>query len=142
LIPSKRERVEEVLRRLERLPPCPTGQAAREQLANALNEVEDELTPFPYDPADLDPDNRRKATDRMYPVQDDNVNDVAGHPKVKQLTSAGEQVFIGENGAIEIRSKRRADGSLAVPATTGQLLLARPGLDGRGVWDLSRPQDA
>ena len=108
----------------------------REQLANTLNEVEDELTPFPYDPADLDPSSRRRATDRMYPVQDDNVNDVVGHPKVKQLTSVGEQTFIGDNGAIEIRSKRRADGSLAVPATTGRLLFARPGLDGRGVWDL------
>lgn len=108
----------------------------REQLTNTLNEVEDELTPFPYNPADLDPSKRRRATDRMYPVQDDNVNDIAEHPSVKQLTSAGQQTFIGANGAIEIRSKRRADGSVAVPPMNGRLLFARPGVDGRGVWDL------
>ena len=136
MIPTKTQRVAEVLRRLERMPRCASYETMREQLAVTLNEVEDELTPFPYSAADLDPRKRRTATDRMYPVQDDNVNDVAGHPAVRQLTSVGEQTFIGANGAIEIRSKRRADGSLSLSPVQGRVLFARPGADGRGVWDL------
>ncbi len=133
---TKAERVAEILRRLEQLPPCSSFAEVRELLARTINEVEDEWTPFPYDAADLDPRSRRRATDRTYPVQDDNVNDVPGHPHVQRLTSVGEQTYIGANGAIEIRSKRRPDGGLAAVPGEGRLILARSGRDGRGVWEL------
>jgi hypothetical protein len=100
-------------------------------------EVENEFTPFPYDPEVLNPSNRLKPTDRMYPVQDDNINDVPGHPALRMLTSAGEHTFIGINGSIEIRSKKLADGSRAnPPETLGVLIVEKVGQDGRGVWDL------
>jgi hypothetical protein len=137
VLKTKRERLEEICRRLALLPPSSTFEEMREQLERTINEVEDEWTPFPYNPADLDPANRRIATDRIYPVQDDNVNDVHGHSTVKQLTSAGHHTFIRSNGSIEIRSKKCPDGSRATPPQKlGTLILEKDGHDGRGVWEL------
>ena len=81
----------------------------RDQLCVTLEEVENEETPFPRDPRQLDRTQRFIPTDRMYCVQDDNVDDVKGHPLVKRLKSAGEHAFIGANGSIEVRSKKGFD---------------------------------
>lgn len=133
---TKAERLTEVLRRIEGLPSCSSFEEMRKQYDDTLNQVEDELTPFPYDPSDLNPKNRFRATDRMYPIQDDNVNDVPGHPLMKCLRSRGENTFIGANGSTEVRSKKRPDGTNAVPPQTGQLVFSKLGSDRRGVWDL------
>jgi hypothetical protein len=136
-VKAKRERFEEVCRRLQLFPACSSFEEMRAQLDMTVNEVENEWTPFPYNPEDLDPSKRLKPTDRMYPVQDDNINDVDGRPAVKQLTSAGEHTFIGSNGSIEIRSRKCPDGSRArPPETLGMLILRKDGSDGRGVWAL------
>jgi hypothetical protein len=135
LLRSKTERRKEVFRRLAQLPPCASYDEMREQLAATLNRVEDEMTPFPFDPHHLDSSQARRPSARMYPVQDDNVNDVDGHPEVKRLMSVGEQTFIRTNGAIEVRSKRMPDGSLARTDTGGTRLFRRAGADGRHVWE-------
>jgi hypothetical protein len=108
----------------------------REQLNATLNQVEDEWTPFPYDAEVLNPTGRLQPTDRMYPIQDDNLNEVPGHPLVKRLKSVAENTFIGANGSIEVRSTRQPDGTKANQPETGQLIFSKLGNDGRGVWDI------
>ncbi len=101
----KPERLREVYRRLAAAPASRSFAEMRQQLADVLNEVEDALTAIPYDPA-------RWATDgRLYPVQDDNVHDVHGHPDVVLLRARGSRVYIGGNGAIGVRD--------VVPASYG-----------------------
>jgi hypothetical protein len=131
----KAERLAEFLRRLGRLPAARTGQEAREQLDRTLNAVEDEWTSIPFDPAALDPSMRLAPTERMYPPQDDSRRSVPGRPEVVRFISRGKYTFIRSNGAIEIRSSRGPDGTIAQPAETGDLIFAKAGADGRGVWD-------
>jgi hypothetical protein len=133
---TKNERLTELWRRLRELTPCSSFQEMREQLDITLNQVENELTPFPYDPNQLDPSRQWEPTDRMYAIQDDNIDDMPGNPLVKRMKSAGHNAFIGANGSIEVRSKKRPDGSRAIPPQTGALVFARAGRDGRGVWEL------
>lgn len=133
---QKRDRIQEVYRRLAVLPRCSSFGAMREQLSVTLIEVENELTPFPYDAEVLNPEGRQKPTERMYPIQDDNLNEVAGHPLVKRLRSRSENTFIGANGSIEIRSTKQADGTKASQPEAGMLIFSKPGSDGRGVWEI------
>lgn len=135
MLRSKAERVEEVYRRLALLPCCSTFEEMREQLSATLIEVENEWTPFPYDPEVLNPGNRLKATERMYPIQDDNLNEVAEFPLVKRLRSRSENTFIGANGSIEIRSLKHADGTKAIKPEAGMLRFSKLGANGRGVWE-------
>lgn len=106
MLRTKRERIQEVYRRVATLPLCSTFEEMREQLNETLIQVEDEWTPFLYDAEVLNPTGRLRPTDRMYPIQDDNLNDVPGHPLVKRLRSVAENTFIGANGSIEVRSTR------------------------------------
>lgn len=119
----KAERLREIYRRLAAVPAARTFLEMRVQLDDVLNAVEDELTGIPYDPP-------RWATDgRLYPVQDDNVFDVQGHPRVTLLRARRDEIYIGDNGAVEIRN------------ASGIVALNKPGADGRGVWDLNVPAD-
>lgn len=108
----------------------------REQLNETLIQVEDEWTPFLYDAEVLNPTGRLRPTDRMYPIQDDNLNDVPGHPLVKRLRSVAENTFIGANGSIEVRSTRQPDGTKANQPETGRLIYSKLGNDGLGVWEI------
>lgn len=115
----KAQRLQEVYRRLAQAPAAGTFEEMRRQLDGILNEVEDALTGIPYDPPCW-------ATDgRLYPVQEDNVFDVEGNPQVTLLRARRNEIYIGDNGAIEIRD-------------TGRRIveLSKPGADGHGVWDL------
>lgn len=58
----------------------------------------------------------------MYPVQDDNIREVAGHPDVKRARSKDHHIFLGRNGAIRI-----------VQVSTKQVVLEKPGQDGRPI---------
>jgi hypothetical protein len=60
----------------------------------------------------------------MYPPQADSVREVEGHPRVKRFRSLKHNTYVGESGALEIRS-----------APEGQVLLTKPGADGKGVWE-------
>ncbi len=116
----KAHRLQEVYRRLSEAPAAGTFTEMRCQLDDILNAVEDQLTGIPYDP-------RRWATDgRLYPVQDDNVYDVEGHPDVLLLRARGSEIYIGGNGAIEIRN-----------AASGAVEFSKAGADGRDVWELA-----
>jgi hypothetical protein len=116
----KAHRLQEVYRRLAEAPAAQTFAEMRRQLDDVLNEVEDQLSGVPYDP-------RRWVTDgRLYPVQDDNVYDVEGQPRVLLLRARRSEIYIGDNGAIEIRD-----------AASRAVEFSKVGADGRGVWELA-----
>jgi hypothetical protein len=117
LIPSKAERLAEFLRRLGAAPAATDAASARRLIEETLN-VEDEMTDIPFDPAAWETDGR------MYPAQDDQVRSVAGRSDLRRLVSRGHDTFIRDNGAIAIRTRR-----------TKQVLLRKPGADGREVDD-------
>jgi hypothetical protein len=94
-----------------------SGDEAKRFIDDTLNSVEDELTDIPFDPSNWRTDGR------MYPVQDDNAGDVDGHPEVTSYRSRRHETLIRENGAFEIRDAR-----------TQEVLVAKPGSDGKGVW--------
>jgi hypothetical protein len=116
----KQDRLQEVYRRLAQAPAAGTFTEMRRQLDAVLNSVEDQMSGVPYDP-------RCWVTDgRLYPVQDDNVYDVDGHPRVMLLRARRNEIYIGDNGAIEIRD-----------AASGGVEFNKPGEDGYGVWELA-----
>jgi hypothetical protein len=111
-------RLLEIWSRLADAPPAQTGSEVFAQLANIMNEVEDR-TGIPFEP-------RRWQTDgRMYPPQDDSWRSVPDHPQVRRFRSRAHNIYIGANGSISIV---RLDDTVE---------LAKPGADGRGVWDLN-----
>ena len=80
-----------------------------------LNQVEDECTSIPFNPALWMEDGR------MYPPQADQRRDVAGFPDIVRFRSRHHNIWIAENGAICIRER------------TGQCVLDKPGIDGRTI---------
>src|SRR5579871_3619229 len=96
----KHLRFAEFIRRLRALPPASSPEEARVQIAVTLNQVEDEHSGVPYDPAHWRTDGR------MYPFDDDSAADVEGHPDVTSYRSRGHETFIARNGAFEIRDAR------------------------------------
>jgi hypothetical protein len=83
-----------------------------------LNEVEDSMTSIAYNPENWQTDGR------MYPPQQDSLREVEGHPSIRRFRSLRHNTFIGENGAIEIQT------------VGAEIVLAKPGADGRTVWQL------
>jgi hypothetical protein len=114
----KRERLDEFFRRLLAAPGAGTFEEVMKQLINILNAVEDELTGTPNDPANWQQDHR------LYPPQPDAMRDVPEHPHVQRFRSRRHNVYVGDNGSVEI------------VALSGRVELRKPGLDGRGVWEL------
>ena len=115
---SREQRFREFVRRLREAPPSAGFDEARQLLAQTLNAVEDEMSGVPYDPS------RWQSDGRMYPPQDDSERAVSGYPEVRRYRSRRHNTFIAMNGALEIRT------------VEGEVLLTRPGADGRLVWDL------
>src|SRR5262245_56740491 len=116
LIP-KLIRLHEFVTWLRELPPATHGSEAKRFIDDTLNAVESELTDIPFDPANWRTDGR------MYPVQDDNASDVDGYPEVTSYRSRKHETLIRCNGAFEIRDAR-----------TKEVIVAKPGSDGKGVW--------
>jgi hypothetical protein len=114
----KRERLEEFFRRLLAAPNAGTFEEALMQLVSILDAVEDELTGIPSNP-----DNWRY-DHRIYPPQIDSMRAVSDHPQVRRFRSVGHNTYIGANGSLEI------------VALDGTIELRKPGLDGRGIWEL------
>jgi hypothetical protein len=69
----KAVRLLEVFRRLAALPAFQSREEARAAFDRTLNEVEDQFSGAPYKPESWRTDGR------MYPVQDDRVDEVDGH---------------------------------------------------------------
>jgi hypothetical protein len=114
----KQQRLEEIYRRLAQAPTARTFAEMRAQLADVINAVEDRLTGIPYNPANW------RSDGRIYPVHDDNVFDVAGHPRVTLLRARKNLVYIGDNGSVEIHN------------ASGGVAFRKPGRDGLDVWEL------
>lgn len=99
------------------MPPASSFEEAFVTLSTTLNEVEDEMTSIPHNPANWQSDGR------MYPPQKDSIRAVPDYPHVVRLRTKGHNIFIAENGSIEVRQVR-----------SGAVLFSKPGLDGKGVW--------
>lgn len=118
MVVPKRERLEEFFRRLLAAPARGTADEAMQQLSNILDAVEDELTGVLNVPENWREDGR------IYPPQVDRMRPVPGHPRATRFRTAGHNIFVGENGSLQI------------VALDGVVELEKPGLDGRGVWEL------
>jgi hypothetical protein len=118
---SKIERLEIFFERLSNCQLANTHQAAYELLCETLNSVEDQFADAPFNPDNWQTDGR------MYPPQPDRAREVEGHPHVTRYRSVKHNTYIGDNGALEIRS---------IPEEDDGALFSKPGADGRGVWQL------
>jgi hypothetical protein len=117
MVASKFERLAEFLRRLGDAEPATSLNEARELIASILKAVEDEMTDIPYDPPAWETDQR------LYPPHDDAEREVSGHPCIRRYRSLGHNTYIGANGAIEVRVGAK------------QVIFAKPGADGKEVWE-------
>jgi hypothetical protein len=113
---SRRERIEEFLRRLAATPPAAVHDEAMRQVADILNAVEDEMTSIPYDPAFPLNDGR------MYPPQPDSRRAIPDRTDVIRYRSKRHSTLIGDNGAIRI-----------VDHASGDVVFDKPGADGRTI---------
>ena len=110
---SRGERIREFFRRLAAAPPAADHDEAMRQVADILNEVEDEMTSIPYDPTFPLNDGR------MYPPQPDSKRAVPGRTDVTRYRSKRHSTLIGENGAIRI-----------IDHGSGDVVFVKPGADG------------
>ena len=116
-VPSRTERLKVFLKRLDAEPAARTLEDAFELVCQTLNCVEDELSSIPYDLT-------KSASDgRLYPPVWEELTDVTGHPNVKRYRHRWHFTYFGANGSIEF-----------VEVRSGNVFHAKPGFDGRGVW--------
>jgi len=120
---TKTRRFQAFLDRLRELPAAASQDEAWTQVRNVLDAVEDEHSGVPYDSS------RWHSDGRMYAPDADSRRGVPGHPRVIRYRSRAHNTFLGRNGAIEIRSAQPG-----VRPEAGDLLLTKPGADGRSVW--------
>jgi len=114
---SKRERLIEFFHRLSKQERARNAAEARDQLKDTLNEVENEMTSIPYDPA------KWESHGRLYPPLDDSLRMVPGRNDVVRFRHVAHNTFIGNNGSIEIQDLKK------------NVRFRKAGSDGKGVWD-------
>jgi hypothetical protein len=117
MVEPKAKRLREFFRRLGSAPSAASEIDALQLLAHVLTAVEDELTDVPANPDAWMTDGR------MYPPQADSRRKVQENDRVARFRSRGHNTFIGQNGAIEIRT------------LDGDILFFKAGADGRHVWE-------
>lgn len=118
--PPKAERLREVFRRLDAAPPCSTFDEAYQLLCDTMNEVEDELTPFPNEP------DRWRELDRLFPPQMDRMSVVREcREPVRRFDNRRHLTYIAENGAMEFRLLRNVEA-----------IFSKSGNDGRSVCEV------
>ena len=112
-------RLQEFFARLGRCLPFTSSEEAYDGLVSILEAVEDELTGIPNNPQNW------KTDGRLYPPQRDNWFEVPGRSDITRMRTKAHNVFIGSNGAIEIRTVK-----------TSIVVFSKSGSDGRKVWEL------
>lgn len=120
---TKAQRLRAFLDRLARVPAAASQAEALTQIRDVLDAVEDEHSGVPHEPDNWQSDGR------MYAPRKDNRRSVSGHPRVDRYRSSAHNTFLGRNGAIEIRAVQPG-----VPPERGEILLSKPGADGRSLW--------
>ncbi|MBS0204905.1 MAG: hypothetical protein JSS49_18515 [Planctomycetes bacterium] len=120
-IPSKEIRLKEFFRRLHSAVATASFEKAYELLCSTLDQVEDELSGLPNEP------DQWMTLDRMFPPQTDRMSSVSGCD-VKRFDSLRHITYIARNGAIEIRSRRKAEKPV--------IHFSKAGSDGKHVSDV------
>jgi hypothetical protein len=115
-IPPKAFLLKVLIARLERHRPFSSFAEACQVLISTLEAVEDELTGIPNCPANW------RIDGRLYPPQEDHWRPIL--PNVTRMRAKEHYIFIGANGAMEIKD-----------VTTEVVLLSKAGADGRKVWE-------
>ena len=110
---SKRDRFKVFIERLRAAPAVSSDIEAIMLLRAILNEVEDEYSGVPDNPANHTSDGR------LYPPQDDAKRSVPGRLDLTRYRNRGHNTYVGANGAIFFVS---ADGR--------EIVLAKSGHDG------------
>jgi hypothetical protein len=117
---EKRARFELFVRELRDVAPAATLQEARDKLAEILNRIEDAHSGVPFRPEISDDDDGR-----MYPPADKfELKSPFGGARL--FRTRGHYVLFGDNGAVRISSGKRA-----ATAPDAEIVLDKPGLDGR-----------
>jgi hypothetical protein len=110
---SKAKRLKEFVKRLEEAPAADSLEAAFALLAQTLNAVEEELSAMPFHPENW------QADGRMYPPKEDSQVKCPEYPSLKKYRSKEHYSYFGPNGSIRIEK------------LDGNILLDKPGRDGR-----------
>jgi hypothetical protein len=115
---SKAKRLQEFIKRLGAANPASSAEEAFTRLAQVLNEIEDEFSGVPFRP-DL-----WRTDGRLYPPQEDSQVKCPERPSLRKYRNKGHYNFIGLNGSIRIET------------LDGEILLDKPGQDGRKTHEL------
>jgi hypothetical protein len=116
---TKAERMVEFRARLAKAPSASSAEEALALVNRVLDQVEDELSGIPYDPAAV----RQLVTDgRMYGPHASFASSWKDRHDITRFAHARHDTFIRDNGVILIRLRN--------PLT---ILLSKPGADGREV---------
>jgi hypothetical protein len=114
---TKRERLAEILRRLDAAPSAGSDEAALALVRDVINAVEDELSGLPYDAAEA---TMLAVSERMYPpLADSEIPDIMSG--VRRFRTFRHELLVGANGAILIRRM------------AGTIELSKPGADGKRI---------
>jgi len=116
---SKKQRLVIFLDPLASAPAASSEGEARVLLKELLNQVEDEFSGIPFNP--LLP----TSNGRMYAPRDDNRRAVPGQQLLNRFRSAAHNTYFGKNGSIRIETLEK------------EVLLDKPGADGRRTIDLT-----
>ena len=106
------------LQRLQAAPPASSADEAFALLAKTLNAVEDEFSGVPNRPEHYRTDGR------LYPPQEDRRAKCPERPSLRKYWSTAHISFFGINGSIRVETSE------------GEVVLDKPGQDGRKTHDL------
>jgi hypothetical protein len=113
---TKGERIAELVRRLEAAVPPASSEEALHLVTTTLEQIEDEHSGVPNDPASP------MADERIWPPIDRYHFVVDGRPDLDGYRQKGHETILGANGAILIRTRRQV-----------RVILDKAGRDGRKV---------
>jgi hypothetical protein len=116
----KHHRLKIFYARLLNREPFSSREEAYTALSSTLIAIEDEFSGIPNNPSTWQTDGR------LYPPQQDTKRSVPGAPGIVRYRSLAHNTLIGENGSIRIET------------IAGEILLNKPGADGRTVADIER----
>lgn len=115
---TKAKRLKEFIKRLREAPAANVVATAFDLLSQTLNAVEDELSEVPFRPENWRTDGR------MYPPKEDSRVKCPERPSLKKYRNKGHYDYFGSNGSIRIET------------LGGDVLLDKPGQDGRKTHEL------